>query len=136
MKNIDLAWLVDDDKIYTYVMTRQLQQLDCCGKLETFGNGQQAIDALQSNSGNAGELPSLILLDLNMPVLDGWQFLDQFAELRLSKRVCIYIVSSSIDPLDHDRIQQYNCVANFYVKPVKRDDIQQIIAEVKRLVDQ
>ncbi|ETZ20868.1 hypothetical protein N824_29715 [Pedobacter sp. V48] len=72
-------------------------------------------------------LPDVILLDLNMPVIDGWQFLDAFSQLELSRNVRIYLASSSIDVVDHTKARQYKTVSNFLIKPLRASDLQGIL---------
>lgn len=131
---IDLAWLVDDDSIFTYIMTKQMQQVSFCDRLETFSNGQLALDALRERAGDPARLPSVIFLDLNMPVMDGWQFLDTFCQLRFSRPVTIYIVSSSIDPSDHAKLHEYRCVTAFFIKPVRKEQLKEVIASYEASV--
>src|SRR5205085_8629534 len=73
--------------------------------------------------------PDLILLDISMPVMDGWAFLDEFEKLNIP--VPVYIVSSSINPLDLARSKQYKSVAGFYCKPISSVDIQAMVDSFK-----
>jgi CheY-like chemotaxis protein len=75
-------------------------------------------------------LPDVILLDLNMPVMDGWQFLDEFIKFKVSKKITVYIVSSSIDVADHAKAATYKAISNFYIKPISRDDLAQMMVEI------
>lgn len=130
MKQVDIAWLVDDDKIYTYVLSRKMKMMNFCNSTLVFPNGLEALMYLKPVSGSPEALPSVILLDLNMPVLDGWQFLDEFVQLKLSKKVTVYIVSSSIDPADHQRAAAYPTVSNFLIKPITEADLSEILDEL------
>ena len=62
-----------------------------------------------------------------MPILDGWQFLDAFKDVKLPKKINIYIITSSIDPRDHDRANHYSEVTDFIVKPVKPVDLKNML---------
>ena len=72
-------------------------------------------------------LPEVILLDLSMPVMDGWQFLDEFTKVKIEKKITIYIVSSSIDPMDYERAKSYNDIQNYIIKPVQTEDLKSIL---------
>ncbi|MCO5949972.1 response regulator [Mucilaginibacter sp. RT5R15] len=76
----------------------------------------------------AGEnLPEVILLDLNMPVMDGWEFLDEFTKVPPAKKIIIYIVTSSIDPADVEKAKQYEAISQYIVKPVTVDNLKEIL---------
>jgi CheY-like chemotaxis protein len=64
-----------------------------------------------------------------MPVLDGWQFLDEFTKFNITKKVTVYIVSSSIDQADQIKAASYKDVSNFYVKPVTNEQLVEMLKE-------
>ncbi|MEQ8534886.1 MAG: response regulator, partial [Imperialibacter sp.] len=79
---------------------------------------------------SSDELPDVILLDINMPVMDGWQFLDEFVKIKplIKKKITIYMVSSSIDEADLERAKTYEEVSDFIVKPVKAEDLEKMLS--------
>jgi CheY-like chemotaxis protein len=130
MRKLDIACIIDDDKIFTYVLSKQMKVVDFCENLLVFHNGLEAIKYLKPILESPEVLPDVILLDLNMPVMDGWQFLDEFIKFKVSKKITVYIVSSSIDVADHAKAATYKAISNFYIKPISRDDLAQIMAEI------
>ncbi|MET6991761.1 hypothetical protein [Sediminicola arcticus] len=62
-------------------------------------------------------LPEVIFLDLNMPVIDGWEFLDEFAKLDIPEKIDIYVVGSSLDIRDKEKLKEYDMVINMISKP-------------------
>ncbi len=119
--------IIDDDKIY-HVITRKLIESTVKPKdIFEFYDGQEALDYLLQNQAAPDMLPDVIFLDIQMPYLDGWQFLDSYSQLGLSKNIDIYIVSSSISSLDHERFNQSNCVKEFIVKPFTRNKLTEIM---------
>ena len=65
-----------------------------------------------------------------MPIMDGWQFLDEFIRIKTKKTIKVYIVSSSVNPTDIERAKTYNMVSNYIVKPISREKLKEITEEV------
>jgi len=130
MSQIDVACIIDDDELFTYVLAKQMKVMEFCKTILVFRNGLEALNYLRPALESPEALPSVILLDLNMPVLDGWQFLDEFVRLRPGKKISIYIISSSIDAADHEKALAYKEVANFYIKPITRENLLEILNAV------
>lgn len=88
--------------------------------ISSFLEAEEALDHLIANQHNPDALPDVILLDLNMPFMDGWQFLDRFEKINdlLQKQLVIYILSSSIDERDIQRSKEHPCVKDFFSKPL------------------
>ena len=129
MNKIQIACVVDDDEIYTFTVKLIIARSQIAEKTIFFHNGQAALDFLVDNLHKNDQLPDLILLDLNMPVLDGWQFLDQFRKLVpvLNKKITVYIVSSSIDEEDYKRAKAIELVTDFIVKPLTVEHLHEIL---------
>jgi len=129
MKKINTLCVIDDDDIYTFTIKRIIAKAEVAEKTIFFHNGQVAIDFFHNCLELISNLPDMILLDLNMPVLDGWQFLDEFIKLvpRLGKKILIYIVSSSIDEDDFKRAKAMEQVSDFIVKPLNAGDLRNIV---------
>lgn len=131
MKKFDIACIIDDDNIFTYILSKQMRLIDFCDSVLIFDNGNEAIKYLKPIIETPDTLPSVILLDINMPVMDGWQFLDEFKKFKIEKKVTIYIVSSSIDDADQIKANTYKEVSNFYVKPITKDNLINILSEIE-----
>jgi len=129
MSQLNTVWIVDDDPIFTYGLKKLITITDFCKNISTFNNGEEALNFLKLKVDSSQSLPDVILLDLNMPIMDGWQFLDAFVELTLVKNIRIYIASSSIDVVDHLKARDYTVVSDFLVKPLKRSDLQMIMED-------
>ncbi|WP_336066117.1 response regulator [Mesoflavibacter sp. CH_XMU1404-2] len=130
MKKIKLTYLIDDDEIYIFTTKKLINKIDFCEEVAVFQNGKEAIEAIKFTLRNKNELPDVILLDLNMPIMDGWQFLDEFIRIKSEKQIKIYIVSSSVDPSDIERANTYNMVSNYIIKPISREKLHEITEEV------
>ncbi|WP_367752012.1 response regulator [Flavobacterium sp. WC2430] len=117
MKN-KITCLIDDDKLSIRLMSMLISKNKFCEEIISFSNPQVALDILKENCNDPQKLPDVILLDLNMPILDGWQFLDEFILLPLKKDISIFIVTSSIDPSDIEMAKKYDMVKSYIMKPI------------------
>lgn len=119
--------LVDDDAIYRMIAARLLEIADITLQIDQFENGQLALDYLQGEINLNGIYT--ILLDINMPVLDGWGFLDKIEERNSNEfpDLHIYIVSSSTDKSDLSKAGQYKLVKGFLHKPLSMENVKAIV---------
>jgi CheY-like chemotaxis protein len=127
MKQIDLACIIDDDEIFVFATRKIMEITKFCSELLVYHNGQEAFDALKPIVEKGERVPELILLDLNMPVMDGWQFLDTFTQLPNTYPITIYIVSSSLSYEDFKKAKSYENVTNYIIKPVTPDTLKVIL---------
>ena len=128
MKKIDIACIIDDDPIFIFGTKKIMQIANFCESFMIFHNGKQAYDKLKIILENGSQLPDLILLDLNMPIWDGWQFLDEFVKIPNEKIITIYIITSSVDPADVIRAKSYDMVSNYIVKPITMPELKKILS--------
>ena len=113
-----LTYIIDNDKLTVKLISILVSKNKFCEEIQSFDNAQRAIDKLKQNDSNNGVLPDAILLDLNMPAMDGWQFLDEFMLLPIKKEISIFIMTSSIDPVDIEMAKKYKIVKDYVEKPI------------------
>ena len=117
MKNRRI-YIIDDDKLTVKLISMLIHKNKFCDEIHSFYNAQDALNELKQNSENSDELPDGILLDLNMPIIDGWQFLEEYVKLDIVKDISIYIVSSSIDPADIEMAKKHEFLKDYIMKPI------------------
>ncbi|MBC5864048.1 response regulator [Flavobacterium turcicum] len=127
MPKIDIACIIDDDPIFVFGTKRIMEIADFCESFMIFRNGKEAFDHLEAIILADKKLPDLILLDLNMPIWDGWKFLDEFTKIPSANPITIYIMTSSIDPADVEKAKSYDAVSNYLVKPITMEELQKLI---------
>lgn len=127
MKKINSVCIVEDDPIHLYITKKNIELHDLVEEVLVFKNGKEAYYSLKEMFLKNEMMPEVILLDLNMPVWDGWEFLKEFTQLPIKYPVSIYILSSSNNEEDMERAKQYNLVREYYVKPIKSDQIKEIL---------
>ncbi len=129
MNKIHNVTIVDDDKLFAFITKKAIESTNLVEQIRIFGNGLEAITFLMDSINNHEPLPDIILLDLNMPIMDGWQFLEEFIVLppRLNKKILVYVVSSSIAEQDIERAKALSSVSDFIVKPVSKDKILHVL---------
>ena len=117
----DTIFLVDDDPINNLINRRLLGKVDITQNIVEFLEGEKALDKLNDIDPNQS---TLIFLDINMPVLNGWEFLDKYQERHSDRSDKIVILSSSIDYQDRFKAQGYQLVSGFLEKPLTLDKIR------------
>ena len=122
-------WLIDDDPIYKIVMKKIITKLGLLDTTTTFSNGKEALAALELAIQNQNGIPNLILLDIEMPVMDGWEFMNEIQKLERDclKNTTIYICSSSIAVEDKDEAQKNCLISGYMSKPIKIEDLSLIL---------
>lgn len=130
-QKVELACIIDDDKIYVNLVKKIIEIKKLSENLLIYKNGKEALDYFKETMGNATDeekLPDIIFLDLNMPVMDGWEFLNEFIKIKnnLNKKITLYVVSSSIDPRDLERAKSFNLVTDYLIKPIELKKFEKI----------
>lgn len=126
---IKTIWSVDDDEIFLLLTSNYIKTIAFPGEYQTFIDGHFALEELKANSDKPENLPDLILLDINMPMVNAWEFMQEFRLINLPKKIYIYIVSSSIDPDDRKKAEEFKEIEAFIEKPVNGEKLNQVLAK-------
>jgi CheY-like chemotaxis protein len=127
MKKNKIAFIIDDDPIHVFLTKKYIEKAGGIDAVEVFKNGKEAYDYLSTINSIHGQLPELILLDINMPIWDGWRFLDEFRKLQIKEKINIYLSTSSIYKEDYERAKEYGLTNKYLVKPLSLEKITSII---------
>ncbi|SDB19314.1 Response regulator receiver domain-containing protein [Flavobacteriaceae bacterium MAR_2010_188] len=126
MTKIDSVCIIDDDPIFVYGARKLMEISNFCDNVLIFRNGLDALEHFKPIIERKEKLPQVILLDINMPIMDGWQFLDEFVKIYTDIPSTINIVSSYIDPRDKAKAKRYSEVSSYIVKPISMKAISAI----------
>jgi CheY-like chemotaxis protein len=121
-------FIVDDDLIYRMIISKTIDRIDSSLVIDECEDGAIGIAKLAQRSNSDEKI--IVLLDINMPILDGWGFLDQMQKFNFYniQDLVIYIVSSSTDESDILKAKQYKCVSGFFHKPLSTGELISIIS--------
>ena len=126
IKNI---FLIEDDEIFGYLISKIIKDTGQVENVMVFSNGQDALDHFKNPGEGVLVHPEIILMDLYLPVMDGWQFLEAYTQMFNHKttNTHIYVLSSSISPYEISRAKGLPVVKDYIIKPVTLDKIKEII---------
>ncbi len=125
MNGLKHILLVDDDPINNLITKRKLIKAKPEITLNIVESASEALAYLKNPDKNR---PQLILLDINMPDVDGWQFLQEFNQMNMSIKIIIY--TSSIDEYDYEKSKDYPQIQDYIVKPLDEDKVNRILTIV------
>ncbi len=131
MTKINSIYIIDDDSITLFGVKKLLHKTVECDSIYEFRNGKVALNALLNHTEHHREVPDIIFLDINMPIMDGWEFLEEFLRLPVHKKVLVNILTSSIDSVDIKKWQYYKertkHPISFHNKPIFSIDLEDIM---------
>lgn len=132
MKKIDLLCIIEDEPTHLFITKKMVEMSGIVENIMVYKNGKEAYDKLKAIFLNNETLPEIILLDLNMPIWDGWQFLDEFTKIPIKTKIIFYILTSSNSEDDKKRAETYNLNDNYLVKPITLKEIKTILDKITR----
>lgn len=117
---LETVLCVDDDPITLMLCKKVIVKANFGKEIIFAQNGQEALELFDKIKTENNQVPQLIFLDLNMPVMNGWDFIEKFSmnKVKEFENTKIIILSSTIDPADFNRAKQYGVVSHFLSKPI------------------
>lgn len=130
MPKLSCILLVDDDPITNFLNQRLLDELQLTENLLIALNGKEALTLIEENCPARSSCPELILLDVNMPVMNGFDFLDAYTQLPVAKETpsIVIMLTTSLHPRDVQRVEQLH-IAGFLNKPLTKEKVTDILAQ-------
>lgn len=127
-KKLHSILLVDDDEISNYITEVLINEINIAESLSVATDGQQALDYLQQHPvvNNEADGHILVLLDLNMPVMDGFEFMEEYQQQSWKDKATIIMLTSSSNPKDMTKAEKYD-FAGYLQKPFSQEDLKAII---------
>jgi CheY-like chemotaxis protein len=128
--------IIDDDDVYIYAIKRLMSLQNLCDDVIVFKNGREAVDYFINNQQDPSLLPDIILIDVNMPVLDGWGFIDEYMsnDFQKLKEADLYMISSSIDPRDVKKAEALPIIKKYIFKPITLDELNALFGKNRAII--
>ncbi len=127
-----ITCIIDDDEIYLFSVKKVIELNNLSDKVLEFKNGQEAIEFFSQNQQDEDALPDVIFLDINMPVMNGWEFIEEFKKIQpaMSKSITLFVVSSSVDKSDVEKAKSLDPVFDYLTKPITASQLKNIYSAV------
>ncbi len=128
MQKINSVCIIDDDSIIHFMLNKTIQLSNYVTDVLDFYNGAEALSFLIENANNTYLLPDIIFLDINMPVMNGWEFMNQYMNIKYSlhKSIVIYITTSSSNTKDLENAKEITDIREYIVKPLSVQKLNSI----------
>jgi CheY-like chemotaxis protein len=119
--------VIDDDDINIFIIKKIVSKTGYDVEMVAKNNGQLAIDYLATLEDDAEKFPHLMLIDINMPILNGWEFLEAYDQLRPKQKPDMYMLSSSVYDNDIEKAKTYNKIKGFISKPLSIERLTELL---------
>ncbi|WP_339924572.1 response regulator [uncultured Cyclobacterium sp.] len=123
--------LVDDDKATNFVNNFTIKRSACSDNVVIAENGLEALEYLRSKQGESSTQPNVIFLDINMPIMNGWEFLEEYEKLKHDNRedIIFIMLTTSLNPDDVNRAKSFTSISGYRNKPLTAKMIEDIVEE-------
>ncbi|MBX9853200.1 MAG: response regulator [Cytophagaceae bacterium] len=119
--------LIDDDEVTNFLNSKVIEKAGIAKNISVATNGRKALDIIGEICASENACPELIFLDLNMPVMNGFEFLDKYERMEFSNKhkIKIIVLTSSSNPEDMRKIKERNL--SYFIKPLSEEKIMEIL---------
>ena len=128
IKKLPIIGIIDDDTIYQFILTSIINKNKLAESILSFSDGEKAIQYLTNNKTKKEKIPDVLFLDVNMPIMDGWMFIEEYARIKkdIIKKIVVFMLSSSVNPIDIERAGKISEISNYIIKPIKLEEVRKI----------
>jgi len=129
MKKLNCILLIDDDEPTNFLHELIIREMGCTENIVTVQSGKKALEYLKSQRNGKYPQPDLIFLDINMPAMNGWEFLEEYKKLHHSQKgkVVVVMLTTSLNPDDEERANSCEEIDDFKIKPLTQEMLAEII---------
>ncbi|HYG50763.1 MAG TPA: response regulator [Flavobacteriales bacterium] len=126
MEKVNSVLIIDDEPFMNMINEKIMQKADFAPHIDKFEDAGRALDDLKKNYNERQEFPDCIFVDVNMPGMDGWAFLDELKKfpLEVLHKCKVFMLSASINKSDIEKCKPYRFVADFIIKPLSVDKLK------------
>jgi CheY-like chemotaxis protein len=131
IKKVNCIMLVDDNSADNYYHERVITKNNAANYVVIKESGLEALEYLESTRAPENPLPDLIFLDINMPGMNGWEFLEEFKKLdkALQSKLIVIMLTTSVNPEDEALAKTYDILADFKTKPLTKEMLEDILTK-------
>jgi CheY-like chemotaxis protein len=128
-QKLDLIIFIDDDIATNFLHQRSADHAECAKEVKTFLSAVDALEYLKNDKSEDYVRPNLIFLDINMPVMNGWEFIEEYEKLNESQKsdFVLVMLTTSLNPLDKIKAKELNLISDFENKPLTSDGLINIV---------
>ena len=133
-KQLNCILLIDDDEPTNFLSRMQIEDANCTKHIQVASGGQEALDYLIKSRQYGGShsdfpWPDLVFLDINMPAMNGWEFLERYVQMETERNgeIIIVMLTTSLNPDDAMRANEMPCISGFENKPLSTDKLNRVL---------
>lgn len=130
-KKLNSILLVDDDKDCNFFHQRLINKMEYAENVYIVNNGREAIEFLKSTVNGEHPHPDIIFLDINMPVMNGWEFVEEYQKLSENQKakVMLIMLTTSLNPDDVEQAKKYKDIKGYKNKYLDKETMEEILKE-------
>lgn len=131
MKKVNCILLIDDNEATNYIHKMVLNRLDCANEIIAVSSGFDALEYLMGIDTKNNTVPNLIFLDINMPAMNGWEFLEEYDQLPESQKggIIMVMLTTSLNPDDEQKAKEIHNIKGYLNKPLNAEKMKELISQ-------
>jgi CheY-like chemotaxis protein len=136
LEKLKRVFIIDDNSITQFLSAKAVGFTKCAEEVTCFDNAEQALNFLMDETKDISDLPELIMLDLEMPVMDGWEFLEQYNLLHpaIKQHTKVCVLASTLNPNQKEFLRKNPLVFEYIVKPLIPDKFSSLVNRIEAAI--